>query len=349
MQQLIKIKINTLIAGWMLMLITVNPLLTISQPVISIDDYINCGNTEVNIPVVVENFEDIAALTIYISIDTNGVRFKEVNDIHEAFQSGTFLGSFNAQTQNIVLTWTMETTASSVYLDSAVMCNLVLLLKNGSSTFDFDQNGELAKSDLTVVQDVVYKNGSIVALSSFQPTPKSIQVIENQSTFVKLENLPDGVSCHWQENKGNGWNNLSDGGIYSGTQTTRLDFSKVELKMDKWLYRGWLSSGTCNEGSEAAVLFVEPLSVPETKDRINISIYPVPANDVVNIMFNEDYGLMEVRITTMEGKEIKRKYIDNVIKGTTLQLDVSAFNSGKYLIGFYTDNGIFYTKQILKK
>ena len=67
------------------------PLVSISQPVLKIDDYFGCSSTEVVIPIKIENFNDISALTVYIGIDTSNIEYIGLENINDAFSSGMFV------------------------------------------------------------------------------------------------------------------------------------------------------------------------------------------------------------------------------------------------------------------
>ncbi|MBS1773996.1 MAG: T9SS type A sorting domain-containing protein [Bacteroidetes bacterium] len=65
------------------------------------------------------------------------------------------------------------------------------------------------------------------------------------------------VSYQWQENTGSSWNNITNGGIYSGATTTTLNISSAVGSMTGYLYRCALN-GTCSPSvlSNAASLTV---------------------------------------------------------------------------------------------
>jgi len=101
----------------------------------------------------------------------------------------------------------------------------------------------------------------------------------------------DPLSYQWQENRGTGWNNLSDAGIYSGTQTDLLNISIATLLMDGYQYRVIITDANNNTKiSDIVVLTVNPLPVatatPE-RDTIcnNETTYIVLTSDVPNTTF----------------------------------------------------------------
>jgi len=99
------------------------------------------------------------------------------------------------------------------------------------------------------------------------------------------------LSYQWQENRGFGWNDISDAGIYSGTTTDLLQLSTTTLVMNGYQYRVIVTDYHENFNiSDAAFLTVNPLPVatatPE-RDTIcnNQTTYIVLTSDVPNTTF----------------------------------------------------------------
>jgi len=93
--------------------------------------------------------------------------------------------------------------------------------------------------------------------------PSDIAVCDGEDAFFMV--VASGrrpLTYQWQENQGSGWNNISDGGIYSGTTTAQLDISPTNLIMTGYLYRVIISDfyGT-PKTSDAAELIVNPLPI----------------------------------------------------------------------------------------
>ena len=55
--------------------------------------------------------------------------------------------------------------------------------------------------------------------------------------FSQVFNTGAGETTVWQVNQGSGWNNLSDGALYQGTQTPQLVIMSTTTAMNGWLYR----------------------------------------------------------------------------------------------------------------
>jgi len=81
------------------------------------------------------------------------------------------------------------------------------------------------------------------------------------------------------------------------------------------------------------------------KDDRNISVFPNPAKDVIEIKFNttKNSENLTVEINDLMGK----KYIPNIISKKEYKLDVSNFHSGLYLIKVSCEDQVFTTKVLI--
>jgi len=77
-------------------------------------------------------------------------------------------------------------------------------------------------------------------------------------------------------------------------------------------------------------------------DREAVMVYPVPANDVLNIVTTQ--GISNVRMFSYTGQLV---YEANVTGETTLNIDVKPFHSGAYILQFITSDGQVFNRQIL--
>lgn len=90
---------------------------------------------------------------------------------------------------------------------------------------------------------------------------------------------------------------------------------------------------------------IDPLSISENEfATVNLSIYPNPANDVINISAG-DLIINSIKITDINGRIINT--ID-VALSSTVEINVSDLTSGIYFLTVYTDQGVG-TSKIVKK
>jgi hypothetical protein len=81
-------------------------------------------------------------------------------------------------------------------------------------------------------------------------------------------------------------------------------------------------------------------SIDEFTAHLNVSIYPNPAKDFVNIETN--FGIRNLKVVNYVGQVVFDRNIDQV----GYQLNTSGFNPGIYLITIQTDEGILVTRRL---
>ena len=101
---------------------------------------------------------------------------------------------------------------------------------------------------------------------SGEPTAENITYGAAASFSVAATSTGSGLTYQWQENNGSGWNNIYDGGIYSGTMTSTLNLSQPTVAMSTYTYQCIVTSDcdpTIFTTSNAALLTVikAPLTI----------------------------------------------------------------------------------------
>lgn len=72
----------------------------------------------------------------------------------------------------------------------------------------------------------------------------------------------------------------------------------------------------------------------------SIRLYPNPADDVLNIVFDESPGLdLKVELTDLAGKSIFIAEWNSIHAGSSKQIDLSALSTGMYIVTLTTDQG----------
>ncbi|MDD3875824.1 MAG: T9SS type A sorting domain-containing protein [Bacteroidales bacterium] len=88
-----------------------------------------------------------------------------------------------------------------------------------------------------------------------------------------------------------------------------------------------------------------PVSIFDNLSNQNITIYPNPANDILNIDFNNDIIFSELSVFDLFGRKIINNEIDSNNKN--LKIDVSGLNSGVYFIEFYSGTDLVIKEKII--
>ncbi|MFN4246554.1 MAG: GEVED domain-containing protein [Flavipsychrobacter sp.] len=166
---------------------------------------------------------------------------------------------------------------------------------------------------------------------------------------------PTGTSYQWQENdnSGNGFRNLAEGGKYTGVYTNTLRISSINVTMNGNMYR-CMVDGVCTNTvpSIAGMLTVDPkLSVTGIQKNNGIDVYPNPmTGNELNISFKQVLkGNTEVKVLDKLGKVV---YTDKLQLdgGKTAKINLTSLAAGVYMLQVVNaDESISETIQFVKK
>jgi hypothetical protein len=114
------------------------------------------------------------------------------------------------------------------------------------------------------------------------PTNQTINV-NNNAQFVTGSSDPS-ATYQWQTDIGVGFQNLNSVGQYSGTTNDTLTVSNVTMSNNNQPFRCIVSSGSCSDTSNVAVLTVNNnVGINENIHSDLFSVFPNPAQSVINI------------------------------------------------------------------
>lgn len=324
------------------------PSLVNSQPVVNIGDYTGCSNTEMLIPVEIKNMTDIAAITLFIKVDTADVDFMGVENVNDVFSSGDFVSNADTANQQIVLTWFSLTPAT---IDSGMICNLRVLLKGGSFNFEFRDNCEFAKSDLTIVENVEYSNGSLTTLSSYIPDPVTQSIIEGNTATIELHDLPQGLSLQWQKKVDENWIDISNDATFNGVTDAKLSIFNAPASMNESRFRCMIANGVCSEGTVESELFVTPNGIDDKHDQNYLSpltTYPNPAQTALNCVVNTDIYSGKLSLVNANGVIVDEQQITNLFAGEVLTFNLFKIESGIYFVKLFKLNKMIASVKVLR-
>jgi hypothetical protein len=181
-------------------------------------------------------------------------------------------------------------------------------------------------SDVSQGIDVTVKPLPTLTL---QPVPQ----LAKKDWDVSFEvNSPDvGVNYQWQEDKGNGFNNLTNSIKYNGANTKKLTINDVDDSYNTYQYRCILTLAGCETASNAGVLNIN-VGFGELPVEEVFKIYPNPASDVLSINIKLS-TIEEVKFTVTDvlGKEhiSPRTFIAD---GGQQHIDISQLAKGVYFL-----------------
>ena len=124
-------------------------------------------------------------------------------------------------------------------------------------------------------------NGCQLSVNT-QPINQSVN-ISNNAQFTTSSSDPL-ATYQWQTDLGVGFQNLNSVGLYSGTTNDTLTVSNVTLSNNNQPFRCIISSGSCSDTSNVAVLTVNNnTGINEVSQSNLFSVYPNPAKSQINV------------------------------------------------------------------
>jgi hypothetical protein len=134
---------------------------------------------------------------------------------------------------------------------------------------------------LTQQEIIALYNGCQLSVNS-QPANQTIN-INNTAQFVVSSSDPS-ATYQWQTDLGVGFQNLNSVGQYSGTTNDTLIVSNVTMSNNNQQFRCIITSGSCSDTSNVAVLTVNNnVGINEVTQDNLFSVYPNPAKSQINV------------------------------------------------------------------
>jgi hypothetical protein len=220
---------------------------------LSINNLEVCGNSEVEIPVTMENFYNVGAVSLYIGYDTTHLEFISLENIHPNF-GGLLYNNMNYPVNQIGISWT------SLYgttVTSGIFFEMKFMYKGGQTEIDFNPGCEITTLELDPIT-VVYTSGTVSPMIDISVQPVDQQVVIGQSAYFTIEST-GGESFQWQkqETESDFFEDIANGDTYQGVTTQTLQIVETDVTINGYRYRCEITSGNCTTFSEDALLTVE--------------------------------------------------------------------------------------------
>jgi hypothetical protein len=190
-----------------------------------------------------------------------------------------------------------------------------------TTTYSFTPNaGQCANSQTMTV--------TVNSYPTINTQPTSTQVnIGNQAIFTTSAT---GGTYQWQVNSGSGFQNITNGGQYSGATTNTLTVSNTSMTNSTNQYRCVVTSNTCSTTSNAATLTViNNVGIDEANQLNNFEIYPNPTSNFVTVKFNNNLLGSNYQIIDNTGRIVLSGLLLNenqIIELNTLSAGIYSFS-----------------------
>ena len=221
-------------------------------------------------------------------------------------------------------TWNFDWKAPS----SGSVGDITFYFAGNAADNNNNQTGDLIYTSTTLVE--VIDNAPVVTEILTGPSDITINENANASFSISSENE---TGFQWQEDKGTGFNDITDGGIYSGATTATLNLTSTPLANNGFSYR-CIVSGTPDVTSSDAILTVNALKNISKTNNIKIGVYPNPTSDYLNI--ESITKIYSSKIYTKDGKFVSH----NTFRGESNKLDIRDLVPNTYILSVFDKNGL---------
>ena len=205
---------------------------------------------------------------VYPSIDNS---WHNVVCTFDGLNSTIYLDNSNLGS-NSMTSW--NTIAGSFYFGTRVLNDMDFF--NGNIDDIAIWNRQLTTTEITAVY-----NGCSVTVTT-QPINQSVN-ISNNAQFTTASSDPL-ATYQWQTDLGVGFQNLDSVGQYSGTTNDTLTIANTTLSNNNQPFRCIISSGSCSDTSNVAVLTVNNnVGIDETSKDNFFTVFPNPAQNIINV------------------------------------------------------------------
>lgn len=160
-----------------------------------------------------------------------------------------------------------------------------------------------------------------------QPVSQSIN-INNNAQFTVVTSNPN-ASYQWQTDLGVGFQNLTGVGQYSGATTNTLTVSNVNMSNNNQPFRCIVSSGTCSDTSDVAVLTVNNnASIDALSQEKIMTVYPNPAQNQLHVktgieLMNASYSIID---------NTGRTVLAGQLTSESTVIELSGLSNGTYFL-----------------
>lgn len=195
-------------------------------------------------------------------------------------------------------------------------------------------NGDIVTCDIIVpasgcyVKDTTTSSSVTVAVTqppSITNQPADLALTDGSNAQFSIVATGSGLSYQWQTDNGSGFNNITNGGQYSGATTDVLTITSITQSNNNQKFRCIVSVGVCPVTSDEADLMVNPVSV-ENINYPDVKVYPNPVTNVLTVISSDNINKLDV--INLVGKKIYSQ-VHNVKE---LEIDMSSYPAGIYIV-----------------
>jgi hypothetical protein len=216
--------------------------------------------TEVIVSVNIQDFYNVGALSLFITLDTLSAAYVAVENTHPAFP-GLLYNFMTSPTPQIGFSWSG---INGVNIPQGKFCDIRLLFKSGQSNLSFAPWCEVVTADLEEIP-VNYTNGAVNSLISITQQPQSVTVNQGEAAqFTVAADNADDYQWQMSSDGGNSFYDIEESALFSGTATSELTITEAGVTLNGMAFRCAVAKDDCQISSEMALLEVTPPVVQQT-------------------------------------------------------------------------------------
>jgi uncharacterized delta-60 repeat protein len=201
--------------------------------------------------------------------------------------------------------------------------------------------GRILYAGYSAKSSTLQRSINIARLESCQmfitTNPADISGEEGSSASFTVAGSSASAVYQWQLEEAGNWENLNNGGQYSGVNTATLTINNLTSNNNNERYRAVGIAGACTDTSAAAVLTVTPsTSVKELNKLEEYKLYPNPVADRLTIDGTQSKtSLASIEVFDVLGKSVLKLHLSS----RNATLNTTGWNSNHYFIKLIGEDG----------
>ena len=120
----------------------------------------------------------------------------------------------------------------------------------------------------------------------------------------------------------------------------------LEIQHQYYAVGNWYTTGNLYYENPVLITVTSPVDVPNVAAANNISIYPNPAKDMINISFGGTQ-VSEITISDIQGHQIQKQQVDNSL--TSISIPTANFAAGVYFIQLKVHDDVIAKKIVITR
>ncbi len=240
-------------------------------------------------------------------------------------QTTTYVFTPNSGQSAAATTLTIAIVQSSSSIDVQSACQSFEWI-NGITYTTSTNTPTVSLTNAAGCDSVVTLNLTITPLV-ISEQPETVSAVVNGEVSFSVAVGTPGVQFQWQTDTGNGFENLSNGGQFSGVNTPTLVVSAINTQNDDQTFRCLLTNAGCTVATDVVSLLVET-TVGISEANLAWKANPNPATDQLIIHCSQALAGKSYVICDLRGQVQQR----GVLEGPSSSLSIGTLANGLYFI-----------------